>query len=293
MSFFKTYFNFTRRERNGIIFLLFLIVLAWGFYLSVKYFNKRDESNFYEFESAVKYFYYQIENKSFKKHKKDSIVYNKDTCLVYINRPKYEHLLCLGLSNQLSQKWINYVTKGGKFKSIEDVKRLWGMNDSIFNLIKNYLVLKEYNDVDMVKNISLSNKVQVIRMIEINTADTNELKDLPGIGSTFARRIVKYKERLGGYVSKEQLKEIYGFSSELYEKIAPYIYVDIFEVKKININNSDYLTLIQHPYFNKEIVKSILQLRKKNGKITSKDDLLNNEILTDDEWNKVKYYIEF
>ena len=130
-------------------------------------------------------------------------------------------------------------------------------------------------------------------MIEINTADTNELKDLPGIGSTFARRIVKYKERLGGYVSKEQLKEIYGFSSELYEKIAPYIYVDIFEVKKININNSDYLTLIQHPYFNKEIVKSILQLRKKNGKITSKDDLLNNEILTDDEWNKVKYYIEF
>ncbi len=293
MSFLKNYFNFTRRERNGILFLLFLIIFSWALYFSTKFFYTRDETNFYEFENTVKNFYALLDkNKKEKEFKRDSVIYyNKDTCFVNINCPKYEHLICLGLSNKLSQTWMNYIQKGGSFKSAEDVKRLWGMNDSIFYLIKDYLIVND--DIAHKTQIASNKRTTIVQMIEINTADTIQLKELPGIGSSFAKRIVKYRERLGGYVNKEQLKEIYGFTEELYKKIASYIYVDIFEIKKLNINTSDYYTLIQHPYLKKETVKSILQLRKTNGKIISKEELLYNNIITPEDWDNIKWYIEF
>lgn len=294
MSFWKKYFYFTRKERNGILFLLVLIIFSWFFYLSIKYWFYRNESDFQYFERAVKNFYESFEKKSANELLKNSVLVNKDTCKVLINWPKYEHLLCLGLNEKLSRTWMNYILKGGKFKSIEDVKRLWGMNDSIFQHIKDFLLLEE-NKSNINKEISEKTDkcVKTIQMLELNTSDTNQLKDLPGIGSSYARRIIKYKERLGGYINKEQLKEIYGFNNELYEKVAPYIYVDIFEVKKLNINTSDYTTLIQHPYFNKEMVKSIIQLRKKLGKLYSKDDLFNHQIITPEDWDRIKWYVEF
>lgn len=297
----KSYFQFTRKERNGILFLLFIIVLVWVIYFSLDYIFKPNFNDYSQFEKQIDLFYAsindnQINSKNTPQKNKN---YNKDTCIIDINSPQIDLLHCIGINDRLAKTWINFTKKGGTFKTIEDVKKLWGMNDSIFNAIVPYLTLSK-NDIKEI-NSSFPNKTwqntkkteKKTEMIEINTADTIQLKNLPGIGSSFASRIVKYRNRLGGFYTKEQLKEIYGLNQELFDKISPYIYVDVFEIKKININTSDYSTLIQNPYFTKEAVKTILQYRKKYGMFSNGNDLLNHQIISEDEWSKLKWYIDF
>lgn len=294
MEFWNTYFRLTRKERNGILILVVLNILGWSLFIFFNdIFKSNSKNDLNEFEQSLKSFYEVKDSSTLTQRSvKENIQWQKDTCMVNINYPKYEHLLCIGIPDKLARTWMNYILKGGKFRSKEDVKKLWGMNDSIFSTIEAYLTYSEENKTNLAEQATKPVQKK-IEMIELNSADTNQLKALPGIGSSFASRIVKYRQRLGGYVAKEQLKEIYGLNEELFDKISPYVYVDIFEVKKININTGDYSTLIQHPYLNKDMVKQILQLRKKQGSIQSKDDLINSGIMLKEEWDRVKWYIEF
>ncbi|MGQ9846209.1 MAG: helix-hairpin-helix domain-containing protein [Bacteroidales bacterium] len=297
----KSYFQFTRKERNGILFLLFIIVLIWIIYISLDFIFKPNFHEYSQFEKQIDSFYASINDSQIntKNTQQKTITYNKDTCIIDVNYPQIELLHCIGINDRLAKIWINFTKKGGTFKRIDEIKKLWGMTDSIFNSIVPYLTIsnnnsKKNNVAYTHKNWQNSNTPEKkIEMIEINTADTIQLKKLPGIGSSFASRIVKYRNRLGGFYAKEQLKEIYGLNQELFDKISPYIYVDVFEIKKININTGDYSTLIQNPYFTKETVKAILQYRKKYGKFNNGNDLLTHQIITEEEWLKLKWYVDF
>jgi len=299
----RSYFQFTRKERNGILFLIIMIALVWVAYALLDYLFKPDFQDYSLFEKKIDSFYASMDDSStiLKKNIQDTNIFKHDTCIVDINHPQMEQLKCIGVKEYLAKTWINYTKKGGKFKTTEELKKLWGMNDSIFNAIFPYLIIKLDNNQANQKNYSNSYKnshyhqkeEKKIEMVELNTADTNQLIALPGIGSSFASRIIKYRKRLGGFYNKEQLKEIYGLNKELYDKISPYIYVDVFEIKKININTGDYSTLIQNPYFTKETVKAILKYRKQFGRINNANDLLIHQIVTEDEWNKLKWYLVF
>ncbi len=295
MSFWKRYFQFTRKERNGILFLLIILVVVWTFYFAMDYYFEKKEVDFSSFEQEVNHFYRQLDSINEQKQQSVSaqIAYNKDTCKVEINSPDLNTLLCIGLSEKLAKTWINYLNKGGKFKSVEEVKKLWGMNDSIYNNLLPYLFCEGQEQQFDLKKRSQEKELRKIEMVELNTADSLQLMSLPSIGSSFAKRIIKYRERLGGFVTKEQLKEIYGFSEEMFEKVSPYVYVDVFEVKKLHLNKADYLTLIQHPYLSKNMVKGILQLRKNVGNITSKEELIMHNVISLEDWEKIKWYVEF
>lgn len=301
MYFLKSYFQFTRKERNGILLLLVIVGLIWTAYLCSDYFFENNVNDYRSFEQKIDLFYKSIDSTNTSKQQTHIVSFNKDTCIVDINAPRFENLLCIGLNERLSRTWLNYILKGGKFKQIDDVKKLWGMNDSIYNIILPYLTItkRENKHTD---NTNTNNEKQknykkaeskIIKMVELNTADTSLLKTLPGIGSSFASRIVKYRNRLGGFFSIEQLKEIYGLSKELFDKISPYVYVDVFEINKVNVNTDDYSTLIQNPYFTKETVKAILKYRKKIDKINDEKELIFNRIISEDDWAKLKWYIEF
>lgn len=107
-----------------------------------------------------------------------------------------------------------------------------------------------------------NNKLKQGETILLNSADTTDWKKIPGIGSAFANRIVKYRNLLGGYVDVEQIKEVYGMEDDRYFNILPYIEVD-FGVKKININKLEFKELLKHPYLEYDQVKAITNLRKK------------------------------
>lgn len=131
-----------------------------------------------------------------------------------------------------------------------------------------------------------------IPLANLNTADTLELMQLPEIGAFFARNIVDYREKLGGYIDKEQLLEVYGFDSVRLEIIAPFINIDSVTIRKIRINYDDFKTILRHPYIEYEDVKKIVNYRESKGMIKNWDDYLK-VIGRDDINEKLKEYISF
>lgn len=128
--------------------------------------------------------------------------------------------------------------------------------------------------------------------ISLNETDTAQWKKIPGIGSVFASRIVKYRNRLGGFASVNQLKEVYGIDAELYSKISPYIKPD-GNYSKINVNKLEFKQLLSHPYLNYKQVIAIVSLRDRKGKIASINELSMLDEFTTADIERLTPYLEF
>ncbi|MEI6455541.1 MAG: helix-hairpin-helix domain-containing protein [bacterium] len=127
--------------------------------------------------------------------------------------------------------------------------------------------------------------------VEINSADTFELQRLRGIGPSFARRIIGYRKRLGGFTRKEQLLEVFGMDSSRYSSILPNLTVIPDSVHRIDLNNVTFKDLLKHPYFPFEVTKAIMIYRQKNKKFRSTDELKGIEGVTDSVFRRMVPYL--
>jgi competence protein ComEA len=132
-----------------------------------------------------------------------------------------------------------------------------------------------------------------LAMIEINGADTTELDQIKGVGAAFARRIAKYRKKLGGFHSKEQLMEVFGLDSNKYKEIKEQVTVDVSKVEKININTAEFETLKNHPYLSYKQINAIIQFRKQHGKYHNIEDLKKVAILTPQNIQNLAPYLIF
>ena len=121
---------------------------------------------------------------------------------------------------------------------------------------------------------SISSKALVQKPVKLNSADTTELKSLPGIGSFFAKNIVDYRNKLGGFIEKEQLLEVYAFDSTRMSNIENFIIIDSIELRKVDVNNDDFKTILRHPYIEYEDVKKIVNYRESKGMIKNWEQYL-------------------
>ncbi len=112
-------------------------------------------------------------------------------------------------------------------------------------------------------------KIKPGEHIMLNTADTTQLKMIPGIGSYFARKVVQYGERLGGYVSVDQLDEIEGFPLDAKE----YLVVQDAHPHLLNVNQLSLNELRKHPYINYYRARAITDYRRLHGPLKSLQDL--------------------
>ncbi|MCD8262221.1 MAG: helix-hairpin-helix domain-containing protein [Bacteroides sp.] len=125
--------------------------------------------------------------------------------------------------------------------------------------------------------------------IELNRADTTELKKIPGIGSVYARRIVNYRNRLGGFYTTAQLQEIELEADSLMQ----WFIIDSTEITRIPINKSSIERLRNHPYINFYQAKAFIEHRKKRGNIVSLDEFRLYEEFTEEDLERIFYYITF
>lgn len=129
-------------------------------------------------------------------------------------------------------------------------------------------------------------------VIELNSADTFELQRLRGIGPSFARRIIKYRERLGGFTNKSQLLEIWGMDTTKYNVIREHLAVNPDSVHLINLNTVTFKELLAHPYFPFEITKAIMLYRKDHKKFVNPGELKNIKAISDSAYRKMRVYVK-
>ena len=127
--------------------------------------------------------------------------------------------------------------------------------------------------------------------IDMNKADTNQWKSLSGIGSKRANTIVKYRKLLGGFVSKNQLSEVYGLSDSLVEKIKLKLMLDSSKLNKININNASKKELASHPYISWNLANAILNYKIQHGYYDSLSKIKQIHLVNDDLYRKIVPYI--
>jgi DNA uptake protein ComE-like DNA-binding protein len=130
-------------------------------------------------------------------------------------------------------------------------------------------------------------------LLEINTCDSASLEALPGIGTVLSARIIKFRKLLGGFVSVNQLREVYGLSEEVFNIISSRVYADSTAVRKIIINSAEYKELIRLPYFEKYEVTAILKYRELKGSIKTMDEMIDNKLIAREKTEKIRPYLEF
>ena len=164
---------------------------------------------------------------------------------------------------------------------MEDFRNCHVVNDSVADALEPYILFPEEETAD--EN----------RRINLNTADSAELRSVIGIGEKTVQAILEYRERLGGFVRVEQLAEVSGVTESNYEKIAQQIYCDSCEIRKIDINFAAPNTLMRHPYLPPRIVRKLLRERQLKGGWTTVGELVRQNILTEEEAARLAPYLRF
>ena len=143
------------------------------------------------------------------------------------------------------------------------------------------------------KTFPKTEKYPVGTVVELNSSDTTSLKKVPGIGSTFARRIIKYRDLLGGFYRVEQLREVYGIDEEKYDAIKSWFSVDISAIHLLSVNHLPADSLRKHPYLNYGQAHAIGQLRKQKRILTGWENLQLLEEFTETDKERLIPYLSF
>ncbi len=302
---FKFFFDFTKNERVGIIVLLFIIATVFVIKNMLELNTKNNPDNNTEFLAAVN----ELEKLVVNKPKPIEIQINTQKFNFDPNTVTRKNLIKLGFDENIAQRVINFREAGGVFKTKSDMKKIYGMSTSLYNSLSDYIVISnkttepkkniDNNIIDTTKlhnDINLPtqyNKVASVKLLQINinTADTIQLVKLPGIGPVFAKRIIEYRNFLGGFYNSKQLNEVYGLKPETVESISQYIIIDTSKIIKIDINTATFKELNKHPYINYNQTKTLLKYRQLMGQFKSVNQIIENNIIDKNDFERLKPYL--
>lgn len=127
--------------------------------------------------------------------------------------------------------------------------------------------------------------------VDINKADTLEFQRLKGIGPSYARRIVTYRNKLGGFINCRQLLEVWGVDSSLYNLIREQLIISLDSLHRLDINTVTFKELLKHPYFPYELTRSVILYRQKNKIFRSVDELNSVEGVNDSVFRRIRPYV--
>ncbi len=128
-------------------------------------------------------------------------------------------------------------------------------------------------------------------VLDINKADSADFEALPGLGSTLSRRIVRFRQALGGFIAVEQLKEVYGLPDSTYRNLKSRFTVSTADVQLIHVNSVDAKQLSRHPYLDYKTAKAICTYRDKMKGIKDVNELKSLPGLSDSVFNKMAPYL--
>ncbi len=364
----KDYFSFTRGEKRGTVILLLIIVALIAANLSIDLLKKETQTDFAEFENQINEFekelntgdnpnkkealsielfkfnpntisddewkglgfkdwqiktinnykskggnwktkndvskIYGLEEAHFEQlksfillpdnfDKKDKYYKKKEQVKIEYfkfnpNTISKEEWKQLGFKDWQIKSIFNYKSKGGSWKSKADVKKIYGLNESDYYKLEPYILLPE----KATKKEYPKTSKDYTKKIDINTADAKELTNLKGIFSEkYASIIIKHRDKLGGFTSKEQLKEVWNMTNETYNGFINQVIIGKYKPKKININSSSASQLQMHPYINWKTANAIFKYKKANGNYKKVEDIKKIHLISKKTYLKIAPYL--
>ena len=205
-------------------------------------------------------------------------------------------LLRLGLPAWMIRNIYRYRARGGVYRSKRDFAQTYGLTKKDFLRLEPYIrISDDYQSAATLfpkeerDSVRHTVKLKEGERIALNTADTTQLMKVPGIGSYYAKEIVRHGKRIGGYVSVDQLDEIEGFP----QSAKQYFVINNPTPQRIAINKLSLQQLRRHPYINYYMAKAIVDYRQLHGDIKSLQDLRFSKDFTADVIQRLEPYVEY
>lgn len=288
----KSYFIFTKGQRKGIFLLLGIIVL-----LQIIYFFTDFKTTSKDTPEKQKWLSLQSKVDSLKNVKINYIP------KIYPFNPNFITDFKgykLGMSVLEIDRLLAYRKENKYVNSAQEFQNVTKVSDSLLNTIAPYFKFpdwvknkKQYSTFKNYTNTAFAKKEKAA-IIDINQASQEDLIKIYGIGEATSLRILKFKENLGGFVSMEQMKDIWGLTPEVIENLNSHFTISkLPQIKKIDINNASIKELSQFPYFNYQMAKQIVTFRSMNGDFKNYEDLTKIKGLSIDSAKIIALYLDF
>lgn len=312
----RVVFFLTSEQWLGLVLLVILVI---GTLIAVKRLRPQEdvEVGWSNDSTKMEFVAYQVQQDSIRKAQWKK-TYKRDTIAIRLqvfdpNTADSSTLVHLGFKPWQAKNLLKYRAKGGRYRRPEDLKRLYGMTDSMYQTLQPYIQIVR-TEVDSLRMDSLRmdsmgrdslwrdttrydsmpkwQHVKKDTILNLRTADTTELKMIRGLGSYRAKQIVRYRDALGGFVRVEQLREVEGMEL-VADSVMKHFVLDSSNVKQLNVNSMGVRQLSRHPYLRFEDAKAIYELRRRKIKLDSIEQLYEFETMSDETIKKVAPYLNF
>jgi competence protein ComEA len=304
---FNEYFTFTRRERNGIFVLATILILLQLSILILHYLPDPEPllldastlKKISDFENTIrserknkfkKFANSYPDKKTFAPKKQNELFpFNPNTNLI-------SDWIRLGFSEKQAMGILHWKERSGKFKRKEDLAKVWMISPEKFRQLEPWIKIPAsdtVNEKPVFKKFDPSSDKwkRQIPVFELNTVAETSLTSLPMIGEGRARSIIRYRDFLGGFISPDQLSEVYGLPDSVIKRILPQLKIDPEKRKLLNINTSD-LNELKHPYLSKQQSRMIVSYRLEHGNYKTTEEIKQLPLFDEDLYRKIAPYLK-
>ena len=287
MNFFKSHFSYNKRQRNGIFFLVLIIVSLQTVFFFVD-FSSEETINFSKNEIAL----FQKEVDSLK-----AVEIENRKPKIYPFNPNYitdYKGYQLGMNTDEIDRLLVFRSKGTFVNSVKDFQKITKISDSLLSVISPYF--KFPNWVTSKANSSAQNSIKIIHKPlikkDINQANVSDLRIVNGVGEKLSERILKYREKLQGFSSNNQLYEVWNLEKELVDKVL--LHFEVMEpptISKINVNEATFKQVLSIVYIDYELTKKIFNYRDEVAEIQSLEELKKIDGFPIEKFDRIALYL--
>ena len=305
----KNFLTFTKKDRNSILLLLFgiaviLITAKYVFPLVVT--DKKVE------ETAISTASDSLQSMQ----KEEGKIYNHyNTDDGYQSYPKKNYNTTftgtmfyfdpntldvagwqkLGIKDKTIASMQKYIAKGGRFKTPDDLHKVWGLREEEKERLIPFVRIVVQAQPAYTNNYTPYEKKpyekKLVEAVDINAGDSAAFDALPGIGGGYSRRIINFRNRLGGFYKVDQIAETFGLPDSVFQKIKPMLRISGNVVKKLNVNTAKEEELKVHPYIRWQLAKVIVEYKKQHGDFKTLEELKKIMLIDTETYNKISPYL--
>ncbi len=288
----RAFFGLSRRETRAFLILLPLMLISIYLIPVYRHYQANQKQDFSketkQLDSLLAYWKWE--------EKKDSATQIVEYRLFTFNpnTATREELIQLGFPTYLASRIDNYRSKRGRFTIKSDLLKIYGMDSALYNRLYSYIDLpaERLTNKTEVKAPKEVATIKVIEPFDVNLADTTQLIRIYGIGTKLSQRIIKYRNQLGGFITLNQIEEVYGLDTTVIKELKQNIFIaENFEPAKISINTATEKELAAHPYIKYPLAKAIATYRFQHGNFSSVEDLKKIASVDETFYNRIKPYL--